>query len=133
MLTYEDARPVGTGACPLTLRAVRGLAARTLRDVRFEAGFAVVLRDSSWDDYYETGRDTVDVLKVFWKMEDARAEVKRLRGAYNAYYDRRAMLALVGDVRGLGVLDAGCGPGLYAQELLAQARRPSALARAGRW
>jgi SAM-dependent methyltransferase len=41
-------------------------------------------------------------------------------GAYNAHYDRPAVLALVGDVRGRRVLDAGCGPGLYAEELAAR-------------
>jgi 2-polyprenyl-3-methyl-5-hydroxy-6-metoxy-1,4-benzoquinol methylase len=39
-------------------------------------------------------------------------------GAYNAHYDRPAVLDLVGDVRGLRVLDATCGPGLYLEELL---------------
>jgi SAM-dependent methyltransferase len=39
-------------------------------------------------------------------------------GAYNAHYDRPAVLDLLGDVAGLRVLDAGCGPGLYAEELL---------------
>lgn len=38
--------------------------------------------------------------------------------AYNALYDRPAVLALLGDVTGLEVLDAGCGPGLYLAELL---------------
>jgi len=38
--------------------------------------------------------------------------------AYNAHYDRPAVLATLGSVRGLRVLDAGCGPGLYAAELL---------------
>lgn len=38
--------------------------------------------------------------------------------AYNAHYDRPAVLGLLGDVTGLTVLDAGCGPGLYAAELL---------------
>ncbi|WP_045878765.1 class I SAM-dependent methyltransferase [Pseudofrankia sp. DC12] len=38
--------------------------------------------------------------------------------AYNAHYDRPAVLGLLGDVTGLTVLDAGCGPGLYATELL---------------
>ena len=39
---------------------------------------------------------------------------------YNAHYDRPAVLALAGQVRGLRVLDAGSGPGLYAEELLAR-------------
>jgi hypothetical protein len=30
---------------------------------------------------------------------------------WNSLYDRPAMLALAGDVAGLRVLDAGCGPG----------------------
>ena len=37
--------------------------------------------------------------------------------AYNAHYDRPAVLDLLGDVRDRRVLDAGCGPGLYAEEL----------------
>jgi len=41
-------------------------------------------------------------------------------GAYNAHYDRPTVLGLLGDVSGLRVLDAGCGPGLYAEELLAR-------------
>lgn len=41
-------------------------------------------------------------------------------GAYNALYDRPAMLNLLGDVDGRLVLDAGCGPGFYAEELLAR-------------
>jgi SAM-dependent methyltransferase len=39
-------------------------------------------------------------------------------GAYNAYYDRPVVLELLGDVTGRRVLDAGCGPGLYAAELV---------------
>ena len=45
-------------------------------------------------------------------------EVHAEDSAYNAYYDRPALLDLAGDVRGLRVLDAGCGPGLYSQELV---------------
>ena len=37
---------------------------------------------------------------------------------HNAHYDRPNTLSLVaGDLRGQSVLDAGCGPGFYAQEL----------------
>jgi SAM-dependent methyltransferase len=39
-------------------------------------------------------------------------------GLFNAYYDRPACLALLGEVAGRRVLDAACGPGLYAQELV---------------
>lgn len=38
-------------------------------------------------------------------------------GAYNAWYDRPAVLELCGPVAGSRVLDAGCGPGLYARAL----------------
>jgi len=33
---------------------------------------------------------------------------------YNALYELPAILATAGDVRGMRVLDAGCGPGLHA-------------------
>ncbi len=39
-------------------------------------------------------------------------------GFYNAYLDRPACLELLGDVAGQRVLDAACGPGLYASELV---------------
>jgi SAM-dependent methyltransferase len=38
-------------------------------------------------------------------------------GTYNALYDRPAVLELCGDVSGRRVLDAACGPGLYARAL----------------
>lgn len=40
------------------------------------------------------------------------------RGSYNAYIDRPAMLELIGDVSGQRILDAGCGPGYHAAELV---------------
>ena len=43
--------------------------------------------------------------------------------AFNAYYDRPALLALAGDVAGRTVLDAACGPGLYAEELVRRGAR----------
>ncbi len=42
---------------------------------------------------------------------------------YNALYDRPAVLELCGDVRDRRVFDAGCGPGLYAEELIARGAR----------
>lgn len=39
---------------------------------------------------------------------------------HNAYYERPAMLAMLPNVAGRHVLDAGCGPGVYAQELAAR-------------
>ena len=41
-------------------------------------------------------------------------------GFYNAYLDRPACLSLLGDVNGRVVLDAACGPGLYAEQLCRQ-------------
>ena len=43
--------------------------------------------------------------------------------SYNAHYDRPAVLEALGDVTGLDVLDAGCGPGLYLTELLNRGAR----------
>lgn len=39
---------------------------------------------------------------------------------HNAYYERPAMLSMLPEVHGKHVLDAGCGPGVYAQELAAR-------------
>lgn len=58
-------------------------------------------------------RDTYDqIADVFAR----RAE----DGPYNAHYDRPALLGLLPPVAGLRVLDAGCGPGIYAAWLVAQ-------------
>ena len=46
--------------------------------------------------------------------------------AYNAHYDRPAVLAALGPVTGLRVLDAACGPGLYLRELLQRGAKVSA-------
>jgi SAM-dependent methyltransferase len=43
--------------------------------------------------------------------------------AYNAMYERPATLSLLPDVAGLRVLDAGCGPGLYARILVDRGAR----------
>ena len=39
-------------------------------------------------------------------------------GSFNAYYERPATIALLGDVRGLRVLEAGCGPGVLTSWLV---------------
>ena len=39
---------------------------------------------------------------------------------HNAYYDRPNTLALLPDVKGKNILDAACGPGKYAEILIAQ-------------
>lgn len=38
--------------------------------------------------------------------------------AYNAFYDRPAVLSLLEPVSGRRILDAGCGPGFYAEDLV---------------
>lgn len=43
--------------------------------------------------------------------------------SFNALYERPAILDLAGDVRGLRVLDAGCGAGLQAAELIERGAR----------
>jgi SAM-dependent methyltransferase len=58
-----------------------------------------------------------------WSAYDAMGHEYQQRATdspYNAHYDRPAVLAALGPVRGLRVLDAACGPGLYSQELLAR-------------
>lgn len=39
---------------------------------------------------------------------------------HNAYYERPATLSLLPEVKGKRVLDAGCGPGVYAEWLIEQ-------------
>ena len=54
-------------------------------------------------------------------------------GAFNAHYDRPAVLAALGPVTGLRVLDAACGPGLYLRELLEREQRSAPSTRARSW
>jgi SAM-dependent methyltransferase len=54
-------------------------------------------------------------------------------GFYNAYIDRPACLGLLGDVAGARVLDAACGPGLYAGELVRRGAEVVGLASVPAW
>lgn len=56
-------------------------------------------------------------LMAFERMADRYAELVETK-AHNVYYERPAMLSLLPDVEGRRVLDAGCGPGVYAELLL---------------
>ena len=46
---------------------------------------------------------------------------------YNALYERPAMLALLPDIEGKRILDAGCGSGWYAEQLIERGARVSAI------
>ena len=55
-----------------------------------------------------------------WSAYDQMGEIYAKHAAnssYNAHYDRPAVLAALGPVAGLSVLDAACGPGFYTREL----------------
>lgn len=56
----------------------------------------------------------LDAYEAMAEEYNARIETK----SYNAYLERPATLSLLPDVKGKHVLDAGCGPGLYAEILL---------------
>lgn len=60
--------------------------------------------------------DTPIALDAYQELAEAYA-AKIETKPHNAYYERPATLSLLPDVRGKRVLDAGCGPGLYAQLL----------------
>lgn len=45
---------------------------------------------------------------------------------HNAYYDRPAVISLWHDLTNCEVLDAGCGPGVYAEELVKRGARVTA-------
>ncbi len=68
----------------------------------------------------QVGRDAQ--YDIFAEEFDRHAEV----GFSNAYVDRPSILALLGDVAGQHVLDAACGPGLYAGELVRRGAQVSA-------
>lgn len=66
------------------------------------------------DDREKDKPIALDAYEVMAEEFDARIETK----SYNAYLERPATLSLLPDVKGKHILDAGCGPGLYAEILL---------------
>lgn len=60
--------------------------------------------------------DTPIALEAYEQLAEAYASKIETK-PHNAYYERPATLSLLPDVNGMLVLDAGCGPGLYAQIL----------------
>jgi SAM-dependent methyltransferase len=66
------------------------------------------------DDNRKTERAAAATYERIADAYAARIDTK----PHNAYYDRPAVISLWPDLAGLQVLDAGCGPGVYAEELL---------------
>ncbi len=60
--------------------------------------------------------------EAYQKLADDYARLVETK-PHNAYYERPATLALLPDVDGKDVLDAGCGPGVYAKELIKRGAR----------
>ncbi|MDZ4712670.1 MAG: class I SAM-dependent methyltransferase [bacterium] len=58
-------------------------------------------------------------LEVYNNRQFAESYANKIEyNSHNALYERPAMFSLIGDVRNKKVLDAGCGPGVYADRLL---------------
>jgi ubiquinone/menaquinone biosynthesis C-methylase UbiE len=55
--------------------------------------------------------------EAYDEMAEAYADLVYTK-PHNAYYERPATLSLLPDVKGKQVLDAGCGPGVYAEWLV---------------
>lgn len=70
----------------------------------------------------ETERAAAAIYECIADAYAAKVDTK----AHNAYYDRPAVISLWPDVAGAHVLDAGCGPGVYAEELLKRGARVTA-------
>lgn len=64
-------------------------------------------------------------LEAYETLADAYAEAIDTK-PHNAYYERPATLSLLPEVAGKRVLDAGCGPGAYAEWLLDRGERTRA-------
>jgi ubiquinone/menaquinone biosynthesis C-methylase UbiE len=56
--------------------------------------------------------------RSYWDEIAEDYEQHAAQSTHNALYDRPAVLDLLGPVAGRRILDVGCGPGLYAEELV---------------
>lgn len=65
-------------------------------------------------------------LPAYEKLAEEYARLAETK-PHNALYDRPNTLSLVSDPRGQRVLDVGCGPGIYAQQLLARGAKVTGL------
>jgi SAM-dependent methyltransferase len=115
-------------------RALRDVSGATNIDYEIHRGAALHLRThifarkptrpatrAALRDAIEAGSpsgaaSTADVVAVYDDMSTG-FEQQLANGFYNVHYDRPAVLDLCGDVRGLHVLELGCGPGFYLAEL----------------
>ena len=64
-----------------------------------------------------------EVIKQTYDGLAARYNALIDRKPHNAYYDRPNVLKLIGPCEGKTILDAACGPGKYAEELLQRGAR----------
>jgi SAM-dependent methyltransferase len=86
-----------------TERVCQGREPRANDDV-LSIGLAVLMTDDG-----ARAREAYDAMAGAYAADEG--------NAYNALYERPAMLDLLGDVAGAAVLDAGCGTGALAAEL----------------
>lgn len=64
----------------------------------------------------EEGHDEPLARRAYEELAETYAALAPTK-PHNAYYERPATLSLLGEVGGRRVLDAGCGPGVYAEIL----------------
>ena len=64
-----------------------------------------------------TNSDTPIALKAYEKLAHAYSEIAETK-AENGYNEHPAIRAQIGDVAGLKILDAGCGPGFLTRDML---------------
>jgi ubiquinone/menaquinone biosynthesis C-methylase UbiE len=82
---------------------------RTCQAIRSTSGDKAIEREFNYDEIAEAYAAGVD------------------SAPYNAHYERPATLALIPDVSGAHVLDAGCGSGFYSAQLVEMGARVTAV------